>query len=142
MAEKRSEVYVYNQTREAFLAFRVEVADSVLGRLVGLLGKRSLKPDSGVWIVPSNSIHTIGMLFTIDVVFIDENLRVVGLRELVRPFSITLPNFRAESVLELPAHSIFRSHTELGDQLVIERYEADQRAPGESYREGSPAVRV
>jgi len=142
MAEKRSEVYVYNQTREAFLAFRVEVADSVLGRLVGLLGKRSLKPDSGVWIVPSNSIHTIGMLFTIDVVFIDENLRVVGLRELVRPFSITLPNFRAESVLELPAHTIFRSHTELGDQLVIERYEADQRAPGESYREGSPAVRV
>ncbi|HTG58128.1 MAG TPA: DUF192 domain-containing protein [Terriglobia bacterium] len=142
MAEKRSEVYVYNQTREAFLAFRVEVADSVLGRLVGLLGKRSLKPDSGVWIVPSNSIHTIGMLFTIDVVFIDENFRVVGLRELVRPFSITLPNFRAESVLELPAHTIFRSHTELGDQLVIERYEADQRAPGESYREGSPAVRV
>jgi len=142
MAEKRSEVYVYNQTREAFLAFRVEVADSVLGRLVGLLGKRSLKPDSGVWIVPSNSIHTIGMLFTIDVVFIDENFRVVGLRELVRPFSITLPNFRAESVLELPAHTIFRSHTELGDQLVIERYAADQRAPGESYREGSPAVRV
>ena len=142
MAEKRSEVYVYNQTREAFLAFRVEVADSVLGRLVGLLGKRSLKPGSGVWIVPSNSIHTIGMLFTIDVVFIDENFRVVGLRELVRPFSITLPNFRAESVLELPAHTIFRSHTELGDQLVIERYEADQRAPGESYREGSPAVRV
>ena len=142
MAEKRSEVYVYNQTREAFLAFRVEVADSVLGRLVGLLGKRSLKPDSGVWIVPSNSIHTIGMLFTIDVVFINENFRVVGLRELVRPFSITLPNFRAESVLELPAHTIFRSHTELGDQLVIERYEADQRAPGESYREGSPAVRV
>lgn len=142
MAEKRSDVYVYNQTKEAFLAFRVEVADSVLGRLVGLLGKRSLKPDSGVWIVPSNSIHTIGMLFTIDVVFIDENFRVVGLRELVRPFSITLPNFRAESVLELPAHTIFRSHTELGDQLVIERYEADQRAPGESYREGSPAVRV
>src|SRR6516162_5408420 len=142
MAEKRSEVYVYNQTREAFLAFRVEVADSVLGRLVGLLGERPLKQDSGVWIVPSNSIHTIGMLFTIDVVFIDENFRVVGLRELVRPFSITLPNFRAESVLELPAHTIFRSHTELGDQLVIERYEADQRAPGESYREGSPAVRV
>ena len=71
MAEKRCDVYVYNQTKEAFLAFRVEVADSVLGRLVGLLGKRSLEPDSGVWIVPSNSIHTIGMLFTIDVVLID-----------------------------------------------------------------------
>jgi len=142
MAEKRSDVYVYNQTKEAFLAFRVEVADSVLGRLVGLLGKRSLEPDSGVWIVPSNSIHTIGMLFTIDVVLIDKNFRVVGLRELVRPFSITRPNFRAESVLELPAHTIFRSHTAIGDQLVIERYEADQGAPDDSYQEGSPAVRV
>ena len=142
MAEKRGDVYVYNQTKEAFLAFRVEVADSVLGRLVGLLGKRSLKPDSGVWIVPSNSIHTIGMLFTIDVVLIDKNFRVVGLRELLRPFSVTLPNFSAESVLELPAHTIFRSHTAIGDQLVIERYEADQRAPDDSYQEGSLAVRV
>jgi uncharacterized membrane protein (UPF0127 family) len=141
MAEKR-DVYVYNQTKEAFLAFRVDVADSVWGRLVGLLGKRSLKPDSGVWIVPSNSVHTIGMLFTIDVVLIDKNFRVVGLRELVRPFSITRPNFRAESVLELPAHTIFRSHTEIGDQLVIERYEADQTTRAGSRRESSPPVRV
>jgi hypothetical protein len=27
-------------------------------------------------------------------------------------------------VLELPAHSIFRSRTRIGDQLLIERYEA------------------
>src|SRR5205807_8038338 len=40
--------------------------------------------------------------------------------DLVRPFKITRPNFRAESVLELPSHSIFRSRTEVGDQLVIE----------------------
>jgi hypothetical protein len=49
---------------------------------------------------------------------------VVGVRELVRPFRVTRPIFRAESVLELPAHSIFKSRTEVGDQLVIERYEA------------------
>jgi len=142
MAERRGDVYVYNQTKEAFLAFRVEVADSVLSRLVGLLGRRSLNPDSGVWIVPGNSIHTIGMLFTIDVVLIDKNFRVVGLRELLRPFSITLPNFSAESVLELPAHTIFKSHTEIGDQLVIERYKADQGTQGDSRQERSRAVRV
>jgi len=142
MAEKRGDVYVYNQTKEAFLAFRVEVADSVLSRLVGLLGRRSLNPDSGVWIVPGNSIHTIGMLFTIDVVLIDKNFRVVGLRELLRPFSVTLPNFSAESVLELPAHTIFKSHTEIGDQLVIERYKADQGTQGGSRQERSRAVRV
>jgi uncharacterized membrane protein (UPF0127 family) len=63
------------------------------------------------------------MLFTFDVIMIDKNFTVVGLRELLRPFRITRPNFRAESVIEVPAHTIFRSRTEIGDQLVIERYE-------------------
>ena len=123
MLRKGRDVFVYNKTKETFIAFRVKVADSITSRLLGLLGKRFLKPDSGVWIVPANAIHTIGMLFTFDVIMIDKNFTVVGLRELLRPFRITRPNFRAESVIEVPAHTIFRSRTEIGDQLVIERYE-------------------
>ncbi|HMH08539.1 MAG TPA: DUF192 domain-containing protein [Terriglobales bacterium] len=124
MPRRVRQVFVYNKTKETFLAFRVTVADSILSRLVGLLGKRSLSPDSGVWIVPANSVHTIGMLFTFDLVLIDEDFKVVGLKELLRPFRVTRPIFRAESVLELPAHAIIKSRTEIGDQLVIERYEA------------------
>jgi len=124
MLRKARQVFVYNKTKETFLAFRVDIADSILGRLIGLLGKRSLRPDGGVWIVPANAVHTIGMLFTFDLVLIDKDFKVVGVRELVRPFRVTRPIFRAESVLELPAHSIFKSRTEVGDQLVIERYEA------------------
>lgn len=134
MSSKQRHVFVYNKTRETFLAFRVAVADSILGRLVGLLGRKSLAPDSGVWIVPSNAVHTIGMLFSFDLVLIDKDFKVVGLRELVRPFTVTWPNHRAESVIELPAHSIFRSRTQIGDQLLIERYEA-KKPP----RSGSPA---
>ncbi len=124
MFSNQRHVFVYNKTRETFLAFRVAVADSIVGRLVGLLGRRSLPQDSGVWIVPCNAVHTIGMLFSFDLVLIDKNFKVVGLRELVRPFTVTWPNHSAESVLELPAHSIFRSRTQIGDQLLIERYEA------------------
>ena len=130
MSRKDRQVFVYNKTKETFLAFRVRVADSFFSRLVGLLGRRSLKLDSGVWIVPANAIHTIGMLFTFDLVLVDQNFKVVGLRELIRPFRITWPNLRAESVLELPAHTIFKSRTEVGDQLVIERYEAKKAADG------------
>ena len=129
MPRKDRQVFVYNKTKETFLAFRVTVADSILSRLVGLLGKRSLSPDSGVWIVPANSVHTIGMLFTFDLVLIDKDFKVVGLKELLRPFRVTRPNFRAESVLELPAHAIIKSRTEVGDQLVIERYEARKSEP-------------
>lgn len=124
MFGKSRQVFVYNKTKETFLAFRVNVADSVAGRLVGLLGRRSLKPDSGVWIFPANAIHTIGMLFSFDVVMIDKNFKVVSVKEMVKPFRVILPKLRAESVIELPAHTIFRSRTEVGDELVIERYEA------------------
>jgi uncharacterized membrane protein (UPF0127 family) len=128
MLNNERHVFVYNKTRETFLAFRVKVADSIVSRSVGLLGRRSLPPDSGVWIVPANAVHTIGMLFSFDLVLIDKDFKVVGLRELLRPFKITRPNFRAESVLELPAHSIFRSRTKVGDQLVIDRYEAKKNS--------------
>lgn len=128
MFGKQRHVFVYNKTKETFLAFRVEVADSIWGRLRGLLGKTSLAPDSGAWIVPANAIHTIGMLFSFDLVLLDKDFKVVGLRELVRPFRITMPNPKAESVLEVPAHTIFRSRTQIGDQLVIDRYEAKKPA--------------
>ena len=118
------QVFVYNKTKETFLAFRVNIADSITGRLIGLLGRTSLKPDSGVWIVPANAIHTIGMLFSFDLVMIDKDFKVVGVKEMVKPFRIVLPNLRAESVIELPSHTIFRSGTEVGDELTIDRYEA------------------
>ena len=126
MFSKTRDVFVYNKSKETFLSFRVRVADSVSSRLVGLLGRRSLKPDGGVWIVPANSIHTIGMLFSFDLVMVDKHFRVVNVREMVRPFRIVWPKLRAESVLELPLHTIYRSRTEIGDQLVIDRYEAKQ----------------
>ncbi len=116
--------FVFNKTKETFLAYRVKAADSTLSRLIGLLGKRSLEPDAGLWIVPSQGVHTLGMLFTIDVVFVDKNLKVLALRELVHPFSITSLLLQAESVLELPAHTIFRSRTEVGDELVISSSES------------------
>jgi len=43
---------------------------------------------------------------------------------MVKPFRIILPKLRAESVIELPTHTIFRSRTEIGDQLRIDPYEA------------------
>lgn len=124
MPREEGAVFVYNQTKETFLAYQVRVADSMLSRLIGLLGRRSLAPGSGLWIVPSSGVHTLGMVFTIDVVFLDKDLKVVGVRELLRPFSITSLNLQAESVLELPAHTIFKSRTEVGDQLVVSSHES------------------
>src|SRR5207245_11326313 len=120
MAQRDRYVFVYNKTKETFLAFRVKIADSIFTRLIGLLGRRSLTPDSGVWICPANAIHTVGMLFSFDLVLIDKDFKVVGLREIIRPLMIPQPNFRAESVLELPSHSIFNSRTSAVDQFALQ----------------------
>lgn len=119
-AESKSHARVYNLTKGTLLASCAEVADSVSVRLVGLLGRRSLFAGQGMWLVPANSIHTIGMHFPIDVVMLSRHFVVVALRESVRPFSLVWPNFRAKSILELPADTIAATRTERGDLLQIE----------------------
>jgi len=123
MSKEDGTVFVFNKTKQTFLAYRVKVADSILARLIGLLGKRSLEADGGLWIFPSRGIHTLGMMFAIDVVFLDKDYRVVGVHEVIHPFSMTGIYLNAESALELPPHTIFKSRTSVGDEMMITRIE-------------------
>jgi uncharacterized membrane protein (UPF0127 family) len=119
--QRQRTVYVYNRTREAFVATEATVADSYVRRLVGLLGKtkRWAKIGTGLWIVPSRGVHTIGMLFPIDLVFLSKEKEVVHVEEHLRPFRISRVSLKACSVLELPPHTIYRTGTKVGDQLEI-----------------------
>ena len=119
--QRQSKVYVYNRTREAFIATEAAVADSYVRRLVGLLGKtkRWARVGTGLWIVPSRGVHTIGMMFPIDLVFLSKDKAVVHVEEYVRPFRISRVSLKASSVLELPPHTIYRTGTRVGDQLEI-----------------------
>lgn len=111
---------VYNATRNTSLGDQIGVADTSLGRLVGLLGKRSLASGCGLFIIPSQAIHTVGMAFPIDVIFVDKKYRVLGIREAVPPFRFTRAFWKALGVLELPAGTIRGSCTEVGDQLKVD----------------------
>jgi uncharacterized membrane protein (UPF0127 family) len=110
---------VYNQTRESFLSLGVAAADTTLARLKGLIGKISLGLDEGLWIVPSRGIHTVGVLFPLDLVYLDENHTVIHVVESFPSFRISPLITQAASVLELPTHTIYSSQTQPGDQLVI-----------------------
>ncbi len=120
---QKTEVYVYNRTRETFVATEANIADSYFSRLVGLLGKgaRWAQLGRGLWIVPSRGVHTIGMLFPIDLIFLSKEKQVVHIEEHLRPFRVSKVSLKATSVLELPAHTIYRSRTQVGDQLEIAR---------------------
>jgi uncharacterized membrane protein (UPF0127 family) len=114
-------VCVYNKTRETFVATDVTVADDYFRRLVGLLGKtkRWAKLGRGLWIIPSRGVHSIGMLFPIDLVFLSKDRTVVHVEEHFRPFRVSRVSLKATSVLELPTHAIYRSQTKVGDTLEI-----------------------
>ena len=121
-------VCVYNKTRERFVATHATVADGYFSRLVGLLGttRRWARPGKGLWIIPSHGVHTIGMMYALDLIFLDRNHKVVDVEEHVRPFRISKVSFKAESVLELPVHTVFRTETHVGDQLEISRVRAHE----------------
>lgn len=110
---------VVNETNRTVVAERVERADTFLTRLVGLLGRDGLAPDEALWIAPCKGIHTIGMRFTIDAVFLDSDLRVVGVRERVAPWRATRFVSRATSVLELAAGTVTRTGVSIGDHLAF-----------------------
>lgn len=114
--------YVYNQSRQTLVATEATVADTYWSRLLGLLGKtrKWARAGRGLWIVPSHGVHTIGMLFPIDLVFLDKGRRVVHVEEFVRPFMVSKICLKAESVLELPPHTVLRSGTRVGDLLEIQ----------------------
>lgn len=98
---------------------RIGLADTSMSRLFGLLGKRGLDPGCGILIRPSNGVHTLGMLFPIDVVGLDKNLHVCKIWRRLPPFRITGVSFRIHSVLELAPGQIDACGIEPGDQIAI-----------------------
>jgi hypothetical protein len=111
---------VQNVTRGAELAADARVARSYWSRIVGLLGRSSLKPGEALIIEPCSSVHTAFMRFTIDVLYIDASGQVVKAVRELKPFRVSGARRGARSVIELPKGSIASSGTAAGDQLAFE----------------------
>jgi hypothetical protein len=103
---------VYNQTRESFLSLGVTLADATLWHLRGLA-------DSGLWIMPCRSISSARAVSPIDLVYLDRDYRVIQEVESFPTSSDEPLKDEAASALVLPAHTIYSSQTQPGDQLVI-----------------------
>ena len=112
---------VINTTRGTTIGDSIELADTSLKRMFGLLGKRGLGAGEGLWIKPSSGVHTIGMSFGIDVIGLDKNLKVVKLWRCLPPLRITSVSMKLKSVIELPCGVIQQTQTQVGDQFEIQR---------------------
>jgi uncharacterized membrane protein (UPF0127 family) len=94
------------------------VAARPLPRMRGLLGRARLPRGEGILLRPAAAVHTFFMRFPIDVVFLDEELRVLDVAADVRPWR-TAARPRARAVLELAEGEAGRRELRAGDQLVV-----------------------
>src|ERR1017187_10187294 len=111
---------VTNTTRGTIVGDSIELADTSLKRMLGLLGRRGLDAGGGLCNIPSARVHTFGMAFRIDVVGLDRDLKVIKLWRCLIPFRVTSVSLKMKSVLELPCGAISLAQMQVGDQLQIE----------------------
>jgi uncharacterized membrane protein (UPF0127 family) len=110
---------VTNTTRGTTVGDNIELADTSLKRMFGLLGRRGLDAGGGLWIKPSSGVHTVGMSFGIDVIGLDRDLKIIKLWRCLPPFRVTSVSVKLRSVLELPCGTISQTETRVGDQIQI-----------------------
>lgn len=117
---------IVNRSRhDSVVCARTEVADNAWKRLRGLLGRSGLSEGQGMLFRGESSIHSAFMRFRFDAVFMDRELRVVGLAEDIPPWRARAAR-GARNILELRAGEISRIGLAIGDQLAeIEKRDVD-----------------
>jgi uncharacterized protein len=103
----------------AVVCERCEVPRSSFARMRGLLGRDGLEPGTGMLIDAAPSVHMFFMRFPIDVVFLDRDRTVVGVRHRLAPWRVVGVR-HAVAALELPAGAAAQVGIQEGDVLVLE----------------------
>lgn len=98
---------------------RIEVANSMLSRMKGLLGRSSLEGGEGLLIYPCNSIHMFFMRFAIDAIFLSKDYKVLKIYKNLKPWRMGFC-LGAYAVLELGSGAAEISGINEGDYLSIE----------------------
>jgi len=100
---------------------KVSVTETTRERMRGLLDHDHLPLDEALLLKRCGSVHTFGMRFAIDVIFLDRHQRIVAIRHEM-PRRRMLFNLRATQTLEMPAGTAQQLGLVLGAPLEFEAY--------------------
>jgi uncharacterized membrane protein (UPF0127 family) len=128
---------VANETRSGVLGCAVELADTVVLRLRGYLGRPAPREGEGLLITPCRAVHMYGMRYPLDVIFLDRDGRVLALYPSLEPWSHTRWHGHAEYALELPPGSILASRTHVDDIVIWRPVREHAGAPERSGPSGT-----
>lgn len=113
-----AELELYNTTRRQVLVPRLQPARTFGARLRGLMFRPPLAPEAALWLVPCQALHTLGMRFPLDIIFLDRHLVVVAAFWAVPPGRPGLHARKAHSAVEAVAGAL-QGRVEIGDSLRI-----------------------
>lgn len=99
----------------------VEVADDFWKRLLGLMGRRPLGRGRALHIDPCGSLHTFLMRFSMDAIFLDDELRVVKVVRDIAPFKLVFGGHEARSVIEVMSGWLTDDTLRVGDCVKLRR---------------------
>ncbi|MGI6488875.1 MAG: DUF192 domain-containing protein [Syntrophothermaceae bacterium] len=108
---------IVNLTRGGLIASHARLADSFWTRLRGWMGRLRVEADEALVIYPCRAVHTCFMFIAIDVLFINQNKKVVYIMEGLPPFRLSPLIKDACTVVELPADTVRRCGVRVGDRL-------------------------
>jgi hypothetical protein len=98
----------------------VEDASSFFTRFMGLMYRKSMPDKNGLLLTPCNEIHTFGMKFDIDTVYISKNDEIVFIDPAIKPHKVRRRVSNAYKVLELNANTAEKLGLCVGDKLSFE----------------------
>ena len=99
---------------------RVFWANSPWLRLRGLLGRKALTCEEGMLLEPCNSVHTIGMKYALDIIYLDDENTVVKIVHDLLPYRFSVCS-HAKKVLELTSGNCHKYKIKQGDVLKFQK---------------------
>ena len=120
-------VALMNERTRQPLATTVEIAATRTTRRRGLLGRDSIDEASALLLAPCAAVHTAGMRFAIDVVFVDRQGYAVKVVRNLRPWRIALAT-DGRAVIEMPAGTLRWGQVLIGDRLYLAPASAASRS--------------
>ncbi|MGI6083861.1 MAG: DUF192 domain-containing protein [Acetivibrionales bacterium] len=95
----------------------VRIAKTFSSRFWGLIGKK--EADYGLLLYPCKSLHTFFMRYNLDILFLDDDNRIVAIKRFVKPFSVVPPVREAVKVLEFPSSLHASAFMNVGDKITL-----------------------
>lgn len=120
-APRVAHLWIRSPSQDRHLSdIKVEYADTFWRRLIGLLNRSSLDARQGLLLRPCGSIHTFAMRFSIDVIFLDSEGRVLGYADNVPPNRVRFSPAGTRQVLEVAHGNRSRTGIHLEDYLIFD----------------------